>query len=238
MFFIIWTPIVDASSIHHAAVLGWRAVEAQHIASTMLLADSVEEQAILETILESSKPPIPIEAAALHWLLFTPFRYPPLPSGSRFRAPYDPGVFYAADERRTACAELGYWRWRFLMDSELNSIEPRRQTLFQSDIQGSCIDLRVPPYLAERDKWIRDTDYTSCQAIAREARSHDVQMVRYESIRDPGHGACVAVLSPTAFAKPEPINSQTWNLHITRTKVIWREDTIFRSESFEFPMEV
>lgn len=229
---------MDASNIHHAAVLGWRAVEAQHIASTMLLADSVEEQEVLETILESSKPPIPIEAAALHWLLFTPFRYPPLPSGSRFRAPYDPSVFYAADERRTACAESGYWRWRFLMDSELDTIQPRQQTLFQSDIQGSCIDLRVAPFLVERDKWIRDADYAPCQAIAREARSLGVQIVRYESVRDPSRGACLAVLSPTAFAKPEPINSQTWNLYVTRTRVIWREDTIFRSESFEFSMDV
>lgn len=228
---------MDASSIHHAALLGWRAVEAQHIASTMLLADSVEEQGILESLLESSKPPIPAEAAALHWLLFTPFRYPPLPSGSRFRAPYDPGVFYAADERRTACAELGYWRWRFLMDSELDSIGPLQQTLFQSAIEGSCIDLRVPPYLAERDRWLRDTDYTACQAIARAARAQDVQMVRYESIRDPAHGACVAVLSPTAFSTPKPISSQTWNLHVTRAKVIWREDTIFSSASFEFSME-
>lgn len=227
---------MDASSIHHAAILGWRAVEAQHKVSTMLLADSVAEQGVLEAILESSKPPIPAEATTLHWLLFTPFRYPPLPSGSRFRAPYDPGVFYAADERRTACAELGYWRWRFLMDSELDSIGPLQQTLFQSDLQGSCIDLRLAPYLAERDKWMHDTDYQPCQSIARAARSHDVQMVRYESVRDPSGGACVAVLSPSAFATPNPVSSQTWNLHVTRTKVIWREDTIFSSASFEFSM--
>jgi len=232
----IWTPTVDASSIHHAAILGWRAVEAQHIVSTMLLADSMEEQGILETILESSKPPIPADAAALHWLLFTPFRYPPLPSGSRFRAPFDPGVFYAADERRTACAELGYWRWRFLMESELDSIEPRQQTLFQSDIQGSCIDLRVPPYLAESAQWISNTDYAPCHSIAREARSNGVQMVRYESVRDPSGGACVAVLTPTAFHKLNPVDSETWNLHVTRKKVIWREDSIFSSASFEFSM--
>lgn len=53
-----------------------------------------------------------------HWLIFTPFRYTPPPPGSRFRAPTDPGVFYGAFERRTACAEIGFWRWRFVRDSE------------------------------------------------------------------------------------------------------------------------
>lgn len=228
---------MDASSIHQVAILGWRAVEARHRVSTMLLTDSVDEQDTLERVLESSKPPIPPEAASLHWLLFTPFRYPPPPSGSRFRAAYDPGVFYAADEQRTACAELGYWRWRFLIDSELDSIGPLRQTLFQSDIRGGCIDLRLPPYLAERDKWTHATDYRPCQTIAREARLHDVQMIRYESVRDPSHGACVAILSPTAFSAPKPVTHQTWSLRVGRTKVVWREDTIFSSKSFEFSMQ-
>ena len=61
------------------------------------------------------KPPVPAGARTLHYLLFTPFRYPPPPGGSRFRGPNDPGVFYGADEVRTACAELGYWRWRHLL---------------------------------------------------------------------------------------------------------------------------
>jgi len=88
----------------------WRAVEAQHRIATMKLVDnSLADQAILEKILEESKPPVPAEARGKHWLIFTPFRYTPPPPGSRFRAPHDPGVFYAAFERRTACAEIGYW---------------------------------------------------------------------------------------------------------------------------------
>jgi hypothetical protein len=75
----------------------------------MVLVDT-DEQALLERLLDDSKP------AAPHWLLFAPFRHPPLPSGSRFRGPADPGVFYGAELQRTACAELGYWRWRLLMD--------------------------------------------------------------------------------------------------------------------------
>ena len=64
----------------------WRAVEAQHIASTLRLVASAEEQLVLERLLERSKPAIPADAADLHYLLATPFRYAS-PIGSRFRAP-------------------------------------------------------------------------------------------------------------------------------------------------------
>src|SRR5690349_24755031 len=93
----------------------WRAVEAQHVVSTLrLTGNDPEQQDLLERILEESKPALPAAAEGLHYLLATPFRYPPLRSGSRFRAWPDPGVLYAALERRTACAEMGYWRWRFV----------------------------------------------------------------------------------------------------------------------------
>src|SRR3546814_12120779 len=92
-------------------------VEAQHAAATMKLVDTAGEQALLERLVEQAKPPLPEAARQLHYLLATPFRYPPLPRGSRFRAAGEPGVFYGADQLPTACAELGYWRWRFLRDA-------------------------------------------------------------------------------------------------------------------------
>ena len=102
-----WTTRAVASEARAARFDVWRAVEAQHVAATMALVDSLEEQQALERILDDTKPPVPPAARKLHWLLFTPFRYPPPPGGSRFRGPNDPGVFYGADEIRTACAELG-----------------------------------------------------------------------------------------------------------------------------------
>ena len=112
----IWTPPAVGSEGSHATRRLWRAVEAQHIASTLRLVGSVEEQSLLEGILDRSKPPLPGSAADLHYLLATPFRYTS-PIGSRFRAPADAGVWYGAEKERTACAEIGFWRWRFLMDS-------------------------------------------------------------------------------------------------------------------------
>jgi hypothetical protein len=37
----------------------------------MALVDSIEEQHALERLLDDTKPPVPAEAAHLHWLLFT-----------------------------------------------------------------------------------------------------------------------------------------------------------------------
>src|SRR5438067_434027 len=82
----------------------------------MRVADSLEEQAALELILEASKPPLPPAVRRLHYLLATPFRYRPH-LGSRFRAAFDAGVWYGAEALRTALAEKSYWRLRFLLDS-------------------------------------------------------------------------------------------------------------------------
>jgi len=228
-------PIVAGFKPQTLALELWRAVEAQHRVSTMVLVDTLDEQALLERMLEESKPALQQGQDALHWLLFTPFRYPPLPNGSRFRGPADPGVFYGADLVRTACAELGYWRWRLLMDSpELASIDPMQQTLFKTSMHGITIDLTSPPHSKQHRKWTDPSDYSACQQLAREARIGGIQMIRYQSVRDPEHGNCTAVLSHTAFAANAPAESRTWMLAVFRHRVFWRCDSIFEDHAYEF----
>jgi hypothetical protein len=172
---------------------------------------------------------------SLHWLLFTPFRYPPLPSGSRFRGPAEPGVFYGADERRTACAELGYWRWRFLNDSPaLETLGPIAQTLFLTPVAGLGIDLRLAPFDARRADWMHHTDYAACQALARQARNEGLQLIRYASVRDPESGSCAALLSHTGFAADKPAANESWTLVVTREHAIWRQTSVFENQAFEF----
>ena len=234
------TPTVAGSDdlASHAASLKlaiWRAVEAQHQVSTMVLVDTLDEQALLESLLDASKPPLPDAMRSLHWLLFTPFRYPPLPSGSRFRGPAEPGVFYGADEKRTACAELGYWRWRFLNDSPaLDAIGPIAQTLFLTPVAGQGIDLRLPPFDAMRAAWMHPTDYAACQALARQARDAGLQLIRYASVRAPESGGCAALLSHTGFAADKPSANEAWTLVVSREHVLWRQTSVFENQAFEF----
>jgi hypothetical protein len=241
----IWTTHAVASEARAASLDLWRAVEAQHVASTMALVDTVAEQAVLERLVEASKPPVPRDVArlGLHWLLFTPFRYPPPPGGSRFRGPNDPGVFYGAEQPRTACAEVGYWRWRHLRDSPgLKAMPARPQTVFRVPVSGRAIDLREPPFVQQGTvpgdspvpSWTHRSDYSDCQSIARTAREAELQLVRYESVRDSRHGGCGAVLDAAAFASREPVEQQGWILTVTQARAVWQRSDPLNPGVLEF----
>ena len=233
---ITWTPTELASNRQSLDIISWRAVEAQHLVSTLALVDTLSEQAELEQLLEESKPPIPDGARHLHYLLATPFRYPPLPRGSRFRAEIDSGVFYGADAIRSTCAEVGYWMWRFLIDSPaLDRLDPAARTVFSVQIRTrSCINLLEPPFLAQRSAWTDPADYSRCQRFARIARESDIDAIRYESVRDPEHGPCIALLSPSAFAITDPLDQQGWQLIVTKRRVWWIREVIGNTTRYEF----
>ena len=234
-----WTPSAVASSAFSFEGPIWRCVEGQHQIATLTLVDTLEEQADLERLLESTKPPIPSEARKLHWLLATPFRYPPSLHGSRFRAPHDPGVFYGADEVRTACAEISYWRWRFLMDSPaLKSLDARPQTIFSTGIKANSVDLKVQPFAQSSDTWTHPTDYAGTQRFARMAREANIDAIRYRSVRDQIPSLCMAVLEPRAFAQTSPLEAQSWLLSVTHTRAFWHREPLIYAERFEFDVSV
>src|SRR5215207_11623139 len=97
----IWTRCAGDSEIRALHVSPWRVVEAQHQVSTRKLVDSAEEQALLEEMIDSVKPP-DVTNGRMHYLLFTPFRYPPLPHGSRFGRRTERGIWYGSLDLRTA----------------------------------------------------------------------------------------------------------------------------------------
>jgi hypothetical protein len=221
-----WLRRSISSSRMDAALRGWRAVEAQHVVSTLRIAGNDPDlQDLLERILEENKPALPAEVAGLHYLLATPFRYPPAHHGSRFRSWSDPGVLYAALERRTACAEMGYWRWRFVQDSEgLREIPASPQTVFQLVARGPAIDLLQGSF-SERDPlWSDTVDYTATQALGRVARGEEIGLIVYRSVRDPKGGTCFAVLRPEALRPGRPVAQETWHLTVTNGGTIWQRD--------------
>lgn len=221
-----WMPHAVSSEARDWRASIWRIVEWQHFASTMKIVDNAAEQDLLESLLATSKPPLPEGTEHLDYLLATPFRYDPIRPGSRFRSVTDPGVFYGAETVRTACAELGYWRWKFLMDAEdLDKIEPVAHTAFRADVHTTAVDLRDPPFAQDAASWTHLIDYTATQSFARTAREAGVGAIVYQSVRDPEAGWCVAVLTPDAFANKKPLpTSQKWWLAVHQDQVIWRRD--------------
>lgn len=177
--------------------------------STMKLVDTADEQAELERILEGSKPQAP---PAAHYLTATPFRYPS-PHHSRFRPGNAvAGIWYSAETIRTACTELGYWRHRFLMDSDgLRESELLVDlTIFPADVSGRALDLSEPPWDARDAAWT-SYDYSACQEVAAAARGRGgVKWLRYWSARDVA-GPCGAVFEPLCLSAPELALQQTWH---------------------------
>lgn len=238
---ITWTPTALASEARPWHGSGWRAVEAQHqVASMRLVRGDLADQALLESILDEAKPPVPGELAGLHWLLATPFRYRPLGTGSRFRRPDDPGVFYGAEDRQTACAESGFWRLRFWLDSAGLAERPASLELTLFEFHGAsprALDLTAPPLAADRVLWTDRNDYRATQELAVQARAAAIGLLRYESARYVA-GYCLAVLTPDVFrAVPEPYRhqQQTWHLWLAPPRdVVWQRHLDRESFSFHF----
>jgi len=215
-----WTPRALASEARAYARELWRAVEAQHTASTMRLADSLEEQAALETVLEESKPPLPASVQRLHYLLATPFRYRPQ-HGSRFRAAFAAGVWYGAEALRSALAEKSYWRLRFLLDAPgTPDLKAVPHTVFRAAVRtAAALDLTAEPLVRARAEWTSRASYAATQALAASAREAHIGLIRYESVRDPQHEACAAVLDAAAFGSSRPRAPQTWFIAAARERV-------------------
>lgn len=200
----------------------WRGVESQSQVATWRLVDTRAEHDVLEALLEQSKPALPEGAQGLHYLLSTPFRYTS-PYPSRFRRPHEAGIWYGAETVETVCAELAYWRHRFMLDSaglaKDESGTLTTHTFFRAVVQGRTLDLTEPPWAGGRVLWTHGADYVATQAVAEEARVHEVAWIRYESVRCPGTH-CAAVLRPQALGAGPPHDFQEWICRATRARVI------------------
>lgn len=200
----------------------------------MALVDTLEEQALLEQVLDDSKPAVPEECRNLHYLLFTPFRYAPYPRGSRFRrAGLTPGTFYASFQIMTAVAEMAFWRLLFYAESPDTPwpANPAEYTSFSVRFStGKGVDLTRPPLNRDAAKWTDPVDYTHCQALADTARSAGVHVVKYQSAR--AEGLNVALLSCGAFASRKPQELRRWSIHVGTTGA--RAICEFPDERFAF----
>jgi hypothetical protein len=220
----IWTPAALSSEARAISGQYWRLVESQHQVSTLKLVDTLEEQALLESILEESKPVLPPECAGLDYLLATPFRYGAIyPHGSRFRrAGRTLGVFYASEQVETALAEMSFYRLLFFRDSPGTPLPANaaEYTAFAAAIAtNAAIDLTASPLDRDRKLWTDPIDYEACQSLAEAARAGGIEAILYRSVRDPREGLNTALLTARAFSAREPVERQTWRIRLSRVGV-------------------
>lgn len=215
----VWSTRWLETGVTHMVMRAWRGVEAQHVVSTMRLVDTAEEQDVLERLLEGSKPPLPQMKSPKHYLLSTPFRYRPQHQ-SRFRRAGTLGVWYGAEELYAACAEVAYWRHRFILDSVplLHTELLTEHTFFQAEVKGKVVDLMSPPWVKGRAAWTHGSDYAETHAVADAAKDVGVQWICYESVRAPGK-RCAAVLDVEALEMLQGVAQQTWHCKAKRETV-------------------
>jgi hypothetical protein len=188
-----------------------RMVESQEQIATTKLVDTLDEQAALEEMLEVSKPPGP--GARRHYLLSTPFRYPPLQHGSRFGARFEPSLFYGSLSRASLLAEAAFYRFFFWhgMAAPPKDAFVTQHTAFSARYRtGKGLRLQAPPFDAHRAALTDPASYAETQALGQALRGAGVEAFEFVSARDPQGGLNVALFTPKALASSKPLGQERW----------------------------
>lgn len=221
MILDVWQECNGRSQIQKIECIAWRIIESQNRTSTRKLVDNLKEQQILEEIIETAKPPIPDHFRDYHYLLFTPFRYPPLDHGSRFGTTNEPSLWYGADTIETALAEIAFYRFHLLRASEGEYSEvPIKYSAYQVEIDTQRgINLTHLPFINHELQISNPNCYKVSQLLGRNMRQADVEAFYYKSARCPQQGRNIALFAPNGFKHKNPIEPfQTWQGTVTDNK--------------------
>ena len=186
----------------------FRVVESQEQIATNKIVDDLGEQAILEGLLENTKPPIPASARHLHYLLYTPFRYPPLKYGSRFGSRFEPSLFYGSKSMATALVETAYYRlsfWTGMEEPPPSGQLTTQHTAFTVTImteQG--LQLQKPPFSQYQKTLTNKSSYTETQLLGSTMRENGVEAFEYISARDENESLNIALFTPDVIQCTAP----------------------------------
>ena len=223
-------------------VTAHRVVESQFENSTRKLVDSDEEQSVLEALLDRAKPPVPSEPlfANLHYLLFTPFRYPPLRHGSRFGRTVERGIWYGSREKRTCFAETAYYRLLFL-EHTAAALAPLHVelTYFRTRVRTPRgVDLTAAPFKRFEAKLTSRSSYAACQQLGADMRAAGVVAFLFRSARDDQGGTNIGLFEPCFVSRDVPAaQMQAWRCIVDREKVelVRRLTGVTPREAISFP---
>ncbi len=216
-----------------------RLVESQEQVATSTLVDDLADQVLLEDLLDTAKPPTRPGTAGLHYLLATPFRYPPLRHGSRFGGRFEPSIFYGARALETVLAEAAYYRFVFWTGMAIPPASGRLVTqhaLLRARYRGDRgVRLTDPPCVAHTEVLTHPSNYGPTQALGRALRETGVDVCEFASARDPGRGLNVALFEPGALVSRRPLGLQPWLCETRAAQVSFSGDG--GRALFGFPIE-
>ena len=228
----IWTRCAGPSEARRLTGRFRRVVEAQFRNSTRKLVDSDDEQRVLEQLLDArAKLPVPAGFEDLHYLLYTPFRHPPLRHGSRFGTRQERGILYAARELATAFAEVAYYRLLFLQGSAavLGPVQVELTAFSFRVAAQRGIDLSQPPFREFEERISSPVSCVDSQRLGAEMRASGVQACLYVSARARGRRLNLAVFE-NVFRPSWPLDEERWSCTASTERVEFRAQRLVGRE--------
>lgn len=199
--------IADAGGLTSYTNSVCRMVETQEYAATTTLVDDLEEQAILEKILDDFKPRYADNTQDLHYLISTPFRYPPLKYGSRFAAITDPSYFYASETIQTCLSEAAFYRFYLIDGTETpfpKMIQSEHSLFFVQVMSTKTLDLTQISDLHIQKQLTDPISYSITQQVGQHARKNGADLLRYFSARSQEQGINLAIDNHTIIQSEKP----------------------------------
>jgi hypothetical protein len=207
-------------------------VEAQFRNSTRKLVETDAEQELLEELIDQrAKLPVPAGFEGLHYLLYTPFRHPPLRNGSRFGTRLERGILYGARALPTAFAEVAYYRLVFLDGPavDLGDLHLELTAFWFGIAAARGVDLSAPPFREYEAQISSKIRYGTSARLGADMRSAGVQCCLYTSARAEGRHINVAVFE-NVFRPRRPIREEAWSCRATRAGVEFRARALLGAE--------
>lgn len=195
-----------------------RLVESQEQVATNQLVSSLDRQVVLEEMLEATKPRMRAGTERLHYLLATPFRYPPLKHGSRFGGRSEPSLFYGALETRTVLAETAYYRflfWHGMVTPPAGKLDTQHTLFGAAYYTNKGLQLQALPFVTHSDVLCSPSDYGASQALGTDMRAAGVEAFEFISARDPEGGINVALFTGAALSGNDPVFQAAWLCELT-----------------------
>ena len=208
-----------------------RIVESQQQIATTRIVDTLDEQAILESLLEETKPIVSEGTKHLHYLFSTPFRYPPLKHGSRFGSRFEPSLLYGSKSVETVLIECSYYRflfWGGMSEPPKSKKFITEHTLFAGRYYSKQgLQLQNKPF-NEHSSVLRDVaNYSDTQVFGLAMREAGISAFEYHSARDSNKGVNIALFTADALLVNEPLYKTQWICSTTANNVrfVSRDDS-------------
>jgi len=222
----IWDSVVGEKFIQPMSGYGFRLVESQETIATMEIVSNLEKQSMLEEMLDiESKPPYRVGTRHLHYLLSTPFRYPPLKHGSRFGGRFESSLFYGGTSELVTLCESAFYRFYFYNDMEYapdHEFIQSQHTLFKFKYKSNAaVKLQNTPFNRYEGILSDPINYKPTQELGTAMRKANVKAFEYSSSRAQSGSINIALFDASSLVYRKPMDEKSCLCQVSKTEVVF-----------------